>query len=424
MRDIFSRTKGELCMEKAPLAALAERYGTPLYVYSRAALEQGYQAYAEALQGQPHLVCYAVKANSNIALLSVLARLGCGFDIVSGGELARVRAAGGDPQRVVFSGVGKTAPEMAAALRAGILCFNVESLPELQLLEKIAAREQLVAGVGVRVNPDIDAGTHPHIATGVRASKFGLAPARVRQLCECIQASPWLRLETLSCHIGSQILQLEPFLEALDFLLAWRRECQEQGLDCPHLDIGGGLGIRYQKEAAPTPKELVDALRERLAGTELRLILEPGRSVAAAAGVLVTRVLYLKKEEHGNFAIVDAAMNDLLRPALYDARMELVPLLSREGGEECSYQVVGPVCESADFLARDRRLALCEGDFLAVLDAGAYSFCMSSNYNSRVRAAEVMVDGEEGFLVRQRESVADLMRGEALLPDAVLHRSK
>jgi diaminopimelate decarboxylase len=414
--DHFEYRGGELHAEDVPLADIARRHGTPTYVYSRATLTRHYRAFDQALTGADHLVCYAVKANSSLAVLQVLAKLGAGFDIVSGGELARVLKAGGDPRKVVFSGVGKTAAEMRQALVTGIHCFNVESGAELARLNDIAIALKKRAPVSLRVNPDVDPKTHPYISTGLKQNKFGVEIPEAEQLYRDARALPGIELHGVACHIGSQLQDLAPFLDALDRVLALVDRLQGHGIALQHLDIGGGLGVRYDAETPPSPAELAAAVRERLASRRLRILMEPGRAIAGNAGVLLTRVEYLKTAAEKNFAIVDAAMNDLLRPALYDAWHAVVPVVEKATAPAQAYDIVGPVCESGDWLARDRRLALAPGDLLAIRTAGAYGFTMSSNYNTRPRAAEVMVDGKQAHLVRARESLDDLLRGEALLP--------
>ncbi|MHB0817806.1 diaminopimelate decarboxylase [Stutzerimonas stutzeri] len=413
--EAFSYRDGQLFAEGVALSALAQRFGTPTYVYSRAHIEAQYRAYADALSGMPHLVCFAVKANSNLGVLNVLARLGAGFDIVSRGELERVLAAGGQPERIVFSGVGKTRDDMRRALEVGVHCFNVESTDELERLQQVAAELDLVAPVSLRVNPDVDAGTHPYISTGLKENKFGIAIADAEAVY--VRANELSNLEVVGvdCHIGSQLTTLPPFLDALDRLLGLVDRLAGRGIHIRHLDLGGGLGVRYRDEQPPLAGDYIQAVRQRIEGRDLALVFEPGRSIVANAGVLLTRVEYLKHTEHKDFAIVDAAMNDLIRPALYQAWMDVVPVQPREG-EGRPYDIVGPICETGDFLAKDRELALAEGDLLAVRSAGAYGFVMSSNYNTRGRAAEVLVDGDQAFEVRRRESVQELYAGESLLP--------
>lgn len=420
--NVFSYRDRQLCAEKAPLADIARQVGTPCYVYSRAGIEARYRAFSEALQGSQHLICYAVKANSNLAVLSVLARLGSGFDIVSGGELERVLAAGGDPARVVFSGVGKTPDEMRRALAAGIYCFNVESEAELEALDRVAAELGKPASVALRVNPDVDPATHPYIATGLKQSKFGIDIARADAAYQRARSLPNLRVTGIACHIGSQLTDLTPMIEALDRVLDLADTLIEKGFALQHLDLGGGLGIRYNEEQPPSPEDYVRAIRERLAARgaryqKLRLVFEPGRAIVGNAGVLLTRVLFLKLGAEKNFAVVDAAMNDLLRPALYEAWHDITPVTVDAPRPLRRYDVVGPVCESGDFLGHDRELGIDAGDLLAVISAGAYGAVMSSNYNTRPRAPEVMVDGDRFHVVRRRETIAELFASESILPE-------
>ncbi|WP_289083594.1 diaminopimelate decarboxylase [uncultured Spongiibacter sp.] len=413
----FHYQNGELFAEDVSLRDIAQHYGSPCYVYSRAYLEQRFKEYSDALQGQDHLVCYAVKANSNIAVLNVLARLGAGFDIVSVGELERVLAAGGQADRVVFSGVGKTAEEMRRALEVGIYCFNVESEAELERLNEVAGEFGSKAPVSIRVNPDVDANTHPYISTGLRDNKFGIDIARAPAVYARAASLEHLDVKGVDCHIGSQLTDTSPFLDTVDRLLALLDELAAQGIQIKHLDLGGGLGVRYRDEVPPSTADYIAAIRQRLGDRAVKLMFEPGRSIAANAGVLLTKVEFLKLNPHKNFAIIDAAMNDMLRPSLYQAWMDLLPVNPRSDGEARLYDVVGPVCETGDFLAKDRELRIESGDLLALASSGAYGFTMSSNYNSRGRAAEVMVDGDQHYLIRARETVADLMRGEAVLPE-------
>nr|WP_298413941.1 diaminopimelate decarboxylase [uncultured Halomonas sp.] len=415
--DHFDYRNDILHAEDVPVASIAERFGTPCYVYSRATLERHYRAYSEALGDHPHLICYAVKANSNLAVLNVLARMGAGFDIVSLGELERVLAAGGDPAKVVFSGVAKQADEMARALDVGIKCFNVESLPELERLNDVAAQLGKVAAVSVRVNPDVDARTHPYISTGLKANKFGIPVDQALDVYARAAAMENVRAVGIDCHIGSQLTELSPFLDALDRLLVLLDRLGEQGIVIEHLDLGGGLGVPYRDERPPQPFDYARALLERLEGRELTLLFEPGRSIAANAGILLTRVEYLKPGETKNFAIIDAGMNDLIRPSLYQAWQAIIPVDKRTPQNRALYDVVGPVCETGDFLGKDRELALTEGDLLAVRSAGAYGFVMASNYNSRPRPPEIMVDGDQMHEVRRRETLEALWNGEALLPE-------
>ncbi|SEI47366.1 diaminopimelate decarboxylase [Azotobacter beijerinckii] len=412
----FNYRDGTLFAEGVALSAIAARFGTPTYVYSRAHIEAQYRAYADALAGRPHLVCFAVKANSNLAVLNLLARLGAGFDIVSRGELERVLAAGGDPAKVVFSGVGKSREDMRRALEVGVHCFNVESEVELERLQEVAAELGVKAPVSLRVNPDVDAQTHPYISTGLKENKFGIDIEQAEEVYANAAALPNLEVLGVDCHIGSQLTTLSPFLDALDRLLLLVDRLAARGIAIRHLDLGGGLGVQYRDEQPPRPGDYIAAVRERLEGRTLALVFEPGRSIVANAGVLLTRVEYLKHTEYKDFAVIDAAMNDLIRPALYQAWMDVVPV-TPHGGEVCSYDLVGPICETGDFLAKDRELALVEGDLLAVRSAGAYGFVMSSNYNTRGRAAEVLVDGEQTFEVRRRETIEELYAGESLLPN-------
>jgi diaminopimelate decarboxylase len=411
----FSYKNRELHAEAVPLSRIAEQHGTPSFVYSHAALTDAYRAFDMAFRARDHLVCYAVKANSNLAILNLFARLGSGFDIVSGGELARVLSAGGDPGKIVFSGVGKLAGEMRQALAAGILCFNIESESELQRLERIAGEMGKVAPVSLRVNPDVDARTHPYIATGLKQNKFGVAYDDALGLYRRACKLPHIRIEGIDCHIGSQLTEIAPFTAALDKILDLLDRLEQEGIAISHLDLGGGLGIRYRDESPPALSDYAYALCERVGSRPQKLLFEPGRLLTGNAGILLTRVEYLKHGAEKNFAVVDAAMNDLLRPALYDAWHEVLPVASATAGT-ATYDIVGPVCESGDFLARGRQLELNEGELLAVMSAGAYGMSMSSNYNTRPRAAEVMVEGNTVHLVRERESVAELMAREILLP--------
>ncbi|MBF7142307.1 MULTISPECIES: diaminopimelate decarboxylase [Pseudomonas] len=414
--NAFQYRDGELFAEGVALSAIAKRFGTPTYVYSRAHIEAQYRSYADALQGVEHLVCYAVKANSNLALLNVLARLGAGFDIVSGGELERVLAAGGRADRVVFSGVGKTRADMRRALEVGVHCFNVESADELERLQAVAADMNLRAPVSLRVNPDVDAGTHPYISTGLKENKFGISIEQAESVYLRAAQLPNLDVVGVDCHIGSQLTTLEPFLDALDRLLALTDRLGECGIHLRHIDLGGGVGVRYRDETPPPVSDYIQAVRERTAGRGLALLFEPGRYIVANAGVLVTQVEYLKHTEHKDFAIVDAAMNDLIRPALYQAWMDVAAVQPRDTATR-TYDIVGPICETGDFLAKDRDLALAEGDLLAVHSAGAYGFVMSSNYNTRGRCAEVLVAGDTAHEVRRRETITELFAGESLLPE-------
>ena len=414
--DAFQRRDGELFAEGVALSAIAQRFGTPTYVYSKAHIQAQYRAYADALQGTQSLVCFAVKANSNLAVLNVLARLGAGFDIVSGGELERVLAAGGRADRVVFSGVGKTRADMRRALEVGVHCFNVESADELERLQQVAAELGVRAPVSLRVNPDVDAGTHPYISTGLKENKFGIDIAAAEDVYVRAAQLPNLEVIGVDCHIGSQLTSLPPFLDALDRLLDLVDRLGDCGIYLQHIDLGGGLGVRYRDEQPPLAADYIQAVRQRLEGRDLTLVFEPGRFIVANAGVLLTQVEYLKHTEHKDFAIVDAAMNDLIRPALYLAWMDVSAVKPRQG-EARQYDIVGPICETGDFLAKDRALVLAEGDLLAVHSAGAYGFVMSSNYNTRGRCAEILVDGDQAFEVRRRETVAELFAGESLLPE-------
>lgn len=415
--DHFNYRNGQLYAEDVPVADIAAEFGTPAYVYSRATLERHYRAYDEALKDHAHLVCYAVKANSNLAVLNVLARLGAGFDIVSAGELERVLRAGGDPARVVFSGVGKQPWEMKRALEAGVRCFNVESDTELDRLNAVAGELGTRAPVSLRVNPDVDAGTHPYISTGLKENKFGIDITEAPAVYARAAAMPNLEVIGVDCHIGSQLTTMAPFLDALDRVLALIDALAAQGISIRHLDMGGGLGVTYDHEQPPQPSDYVQALAERLGDRDLELVLEPGRSIAANAGILLTRVEFLKCTEHRNFAIIDAAMNDLIRPALYSAWQAIIPVQPRQDGEEKAWDLVGPVCETGDFLGKDRNLRLQAGDLLAVRSAGAYGFVMSSNYNSRNRPPELMVDGDRVHVVRRRETLDDQLGPESCLPE-------
>lgn len=412
----FERQGDTLFCEEVALDELASQYGTPLYVYSRASIEQAYLAYQAALADHAHLICYAVKANSNLAILSALAKLGAGFDIVSQGELERVITAGGDPAKVVFSGVCKTPAAMKRALEVGIHCFNIESEAELDMLSEVAQASSLTAPISLRVNPDVDAQTHPYIATGLKDNKFGVELDSALRLYRKATALPGITPIGIDCHIGSQILDIAPFTEATGHLIQLVKTLQSEGITLQHIDLGGGLGIQYGSENAPKISDYVTALTESLTDHNLTLILEPGRSIVAQAGVLLTEVMYLKPTPHKNFALVDAAMNDLLRPALYGASQEIVPVIENGRDKQC-WDVVGPVCETGDFLGKDRDLSLAQGDLLAVMSAGAYGFVMASNYNTRPRSAEVMVDGNQAHLIREREALNALWADEHLLPE-------
>jgi diaminopimelate decarboxylase len=411
----FARRDGVLNAESVSLTDIAAEFGTPCWVYSRHAIEAALDEFQRELIGFDGLVCYAVKANSNLAVLNLLARRGAGFDIVSEGELRRVLNAGADPRQIVFSGVGKTAREMELALDIGILCFNVESAAELERLDSVAAAIGKTAPISLRVNPDVDAKTHPYISTGLKENKFGVAYEDARALYRQAANLANIEISGIDCHIGSQLLDAAPFAEALDKVLALVDQLAADGIVLDHIDLGGGLGIRYRDEDAPNVKSYLQPLLQKLAGRQLRILLEPGRRLVGNAGLLLTRVEYLKPGEIKNFAIVDAAMNDLARPALYGSWHDIVPVVPR-AGLPMPWEIVGPVCESGDFLGHGRELALAAGDLLAIMSAGAYGMVMSSNYNSRVRAAEVMVDGAQTHLVRRRETVEDLYALECRLP--------
>jgi diaminopimelate decarboxylase len=414
--DYFNYRDGQLFAEQVPLAALADQYGTPAYVYSRATIERHWRAFDAALTGVDHLVCYAVKANSNLAVLNLMARLGSGFDIVSGGELERVVAAGGDPAKVVFSGVGKRAEEIQRALELGIYCFNVESESELERINAVAEMMGVRAPISLRVNPDVDAKTHPYISTGLKENKFGVAIKDAPAVYASAAEMSHLRIIGVDCHIGSQLTEVKPFVDALERVLGLVDHLYHQGIALSHIDLGGGLGITYNHETPPLPGDYAAPLLDKLAGRDLKVIIEPGRAIVGNAGVLLSRVEYLKHNEDKNFAIIDAAMNDLMRPALYQSWMKIIPVEPRSDAVPRLYDVVGPICETGDFLGKERELALKEGDLLAVRSAGAYGFTMSSNYNTRARAVELMVDGEQVHVVRERETFAQLIAGEKVLP--------
>jgi diaminopimelate decarboxylase len=415
--NALSRHDGILHVEDVPLAEVATQFGTPCYLYSRAALEQAYRAYDQALAAHPHLICYAVKANSSLAILNLFARLGAGFDIVSGGELARVLAAGGDPAKVVFSGVGKTAAEMRAAMTAGIHCFNVESESELARLNQVAGELGQTAAISLRVNPNVDAKTHPYISTGLKDNKFGIAHEHALRVYREAASMAHLRITGIDCHIGSQLTEVAPFGEALDRVLELVTSLQAEGIRLQHIDIGGGVGIRYRDETPPELDDYASVILARMQGRSERLVVEPGRALVGNAGWLLTRVEYLKHGETKDFAIVDAAMNDLMRPALYDAWHDILPVHERVDVATRSYAIVGPVCESGDFLGHDRALALAQDDLLAICSTGAYGMSMSSNYNTRPRAAEVMIDGKQMHLIHARERIENLLAQENVLPD-------
>ena len=411
--DYFSYKNQSLHAEDIDVKALAAQYGTPLYVYSRATLERHWHAFNDALGDHPHLICYAVKANSNIGVLSVLAKLGSGFDIVSGGELARVIEAGGDMSKVVFSGVGKTPEEIEFALQQGIHCFNVESEPELHRINDVASKLGKKAPISLRINPDVDAKTHPYISTGLKANKFGIARERAVEVYSLAASLEHLNVVGMDCHIGSQLTETGPFVDALDRLLELVDELSAKGIEISHLDVGGGLGVTYKDETPPHPKEYAKAIAAKMVGREhLTLIMEPGRAIAANAGIMLTKVEFVKEGEEKSFAIVDAAMNDLIRPSLYSAWMSIIPVDENPAHKPHVYDVVGPICETGDFIGKDRELAIAPGDLLAVRSAGAYGFVMASNYNTRCRPAELLVDKSDVHVVRERENLKDLWKGE------------
>lgn len=415
--DHFNYKSSVLHAEDISLVDIAESYGTPTYVYSRATIERHWHAFDQALGNHPHLICYAVKANSNIAVINLMARLGSGFDIVSGGELERVLAAGGEPEKIVFSGVGKRRSEIQRALEVGIRCFNVESGPELERINKIAAFLDKPADISIRVNPDVDAGTHPYISTGLKENKFGIAIDKAEDLYLRAAKLSHLNPVGIDCHIGSQLTEVSPLLDSLDRLLELAEQLKQQGIDIKHLDLGGGLGIRYEDETPPEPAEYASAIIERLGNADYEILMEPGRAIVGNAGVLIMKVEHLKTNGDKNFAIVDAAMNDNIRPALYGGWQAIIPLIENQAGEPQDYDIVGPVCESGDFLGKERKLILTEGQLLAMRSAGAYCFTMSSNYNTRPRAAEIMVDGNQTHLINARETINELFAGENILPE-------
>ena len=411
--DYFSYKNQSLHAEDIDVKVLAAQYGTPLYVYSRATLERHWHAFNDALGDHPHLICYAVKANSNIGVLSVLAKLGSGFDIVSGGELARVIEAGGDMSKVVFSGVGKTPEEIEFALQQGIHCFNVESEPELERINAVAGKLGKKAPISLRINPDVDAKTHPYISTGLKANKFGIARERAVEVYSLAASLEHLNVVGMDCHIGSQLTETGPFVDALDRLLELVDELSAKCIEISHLDVGGGLGVTYKDETPPHPKEYAKAIAAKMVGREhLTLIMEPGRAIAANAGIMLTKVEFVKEGEEKSFAIVDAAMNDLIRPSLYSAWMSIIPVNENPAHKPHVYDVVGPICETGDFIGKDRELAIAPGELLAVRSAGAYGFVMASNYNTRCRPAELLVDKSDVYVVRERENLKDLWKGE------------
>jgi len=414
--DHFIYHDNRLCAEDVDLMELAATYGTPCYVYSRATIERHWHAFNNVFKGYDHLVCYAVKANSNIAVLNILAKLGSGFDIVSGGELERVLHAGGDPKKIVFSGVGKSKAEISRAIDIGIHCFNVESEDELERINGIAGQMGEQARISLRVNPDVDARTHPYIATGLKENKFGIDIASARSIYPHAAGLPHIEVVGMDCHIGSQLTEIEPFIDAVERLLELADSLNDKGISLRHIDIGGGLGITYRNEEPPSPERYAQRLLEKFVNRQYSIFIEPGRAIVGNAGILLTKVEYLKHGAHKNFAIVDAGMNDLLRPALYNAWQAIIPVVPRDDISSNHYDVVGPVCETGDFLGKDRDLAIRPGDVLAVRSAGAYGFSMSSNYNSRPRAAEVMVDGDQMHLIRPRDQMLDLFSSEKMLP--------
>ena len=413
--DFFQYKNEQLYVEDLPVKQLAEEFGTPLYIYSRATLERHWHAFDSALGKHPHLICYAVKANSNIGILNVMAKLGSGFDIVSQGELERVLAAGGDASKVVFSGVAKSRAEIMRALEVGIRCFNVESVAELHHINQIAGEMGKVAPISLRVNPDVDAHTHPYISTGLKENKFGVSVDEAREVYKLAATLPHVKITGMDCHIGSQLTELQPFLDATDRLIRLIEQLQEDGITLKHLDLGGGLGVTYTDETPPHPSDYAAALLNKLKGYEnLEIILEPGRAIAANAGILVAKVQYLKSNESRNFAITDTGMNDMIRPALYEAYMNIIEIDRTLEREKAIYDVVGPVCETSDFLGKQRELAIAEGDYIAQRSTGAYGASMSSNYNSRPRTAEVLVDGNKAHLIRRRESLSELWALESI----------
>ena len=415
--DFFQYKNNQLVAENLPVKQLAEQFGTPLYIYSKATLERHWHAFDNAFGEHPHLVCFAVKSNPNIAILNVMAKLGSGFDIVSQGELERVLAAGGDAAKVVFSGVAKSHQEIARALEVNIRCFNVESEAELLRINQIAGDMGKIAPISLRVNPDVDAHTHPYISTGLKENKFGVSVEQAREVYKLAATLPNIRIVGMDCHIGSQLTELQPFLDTVDRLIVLMEQLKQDGIHLKHLDLGGGLGVTYTDETPPHPTEYAKALWEKLSAfSELEIIVEPGRAITANAGILVTKVEYLKSNESRNFAIVDAGMNDMIRPALYQAYMNILEIDRTLAREEKIYDVVGPICETSDFLGKQRKLAIAEGDYLAQRSAGAYGASMSSNYNSRPRTAEVMVDGDKAYLIRRREALNELWQLESLLP--------
>ncbi|PVX32435.1 diaminopimelate decarboxylase [Pasteurella langaaensis DSM 22999] len=414
--DFFHYQNDKLYVEDLPVSQIAQQFGTPLYIYSRATLERHWHAFDNAFGEHPHLICFAVKSNPNIAILQTMAKLGSGFDIVSQGELERVLTAGGDASKVVFSGVAKTEKEIARALEVGIRCFNVESIPELHRINDVAGQLGKIAPISLRVNPDVDAKTHPYISTGLKENKFGVSVEQAREVYRLAASLANVKVVGMDCHIGSQLTELQPFLDATDRLIRLMEQLKEDGIHLHHLDLGGGLGVTYTDETPPHPTEYTKALLAKLKHYDLEIILEPGRAISANSGILVTKVEYIKTNESRNFAIVDAGMNDMIRPALYEAYMNIVEIDHTLAREKAVYDVVGPICETSDFLGKQRELAIAAGDYIAQRSAGAYGASMSSNYNSRPRTAEVMVDGDQAYLIRQRESYENLWQLEHLLP--------
>lgn len=413
--DYFHYRHTELYAEDVSVADIAKRFGTPCYIYSRATLERHWHVFDDALRDHPHLICYSVKSNSNIAILNLFAKLGSGFDVVSGGELARALAAKADPQKIVFSGIGKTAEEIEYALQTNILCFNIESFSELEHIDRVAKKLNKIASVSIRVNPDINPKTHPYISTGMKENKFGIDYAQALQAYERAASLTNLKITGVDCHIGSQITELQPFLDATERIIALIDKLKQRGIHIEHIDLGGGLGVRYHDETPPEPKEYATAINKIIKDRNLKVIIEPGRAIAANAGILVTKVEYLKHSAHKNFAIVDAAMNDFIRPSLYEAWHTIIPVKQNSNATTQTYDIVGPVCETGDFLGKNRQLNIDEGDLLAIRTAGAYGFCMSSNYNSRPRAAEILVDGKNFHLIRARETIQELYANERLI---------
>ncbi|ABY70103.1 putative diaminopimelate decarboxylase [Actinobacillus pleuropneumoniae] len=413
----FNYKNQQLFAEDVSVSDIINQHGTPAYIYSRATLERHWHAFDKAFGAHPHLICFAVKSNSNIALLNVMARLGSGFDIVSQGELERVLAAGGEPSKVVFSGVAKSHSEIQRALEVGIRCFNIESIAELHRINEVAGQLGKIAPISLRVNPDVDAHTHPYISTGLKENKFGVSVTQAREVYRLAKTLPNVKITGMDCHIGSQLTELQPFLDATDRLIVLMEQLKEDGIELHHLDLGGGLGVPYNGEEPPHPTEYAKALLEKLKGyADLEIILEPGRAITANAGILVTKVEYLKANEDRNFAIVDTGMNDMIRPALYEAYMQITEVDQSLSREKAVYDVVGPICETSDFLGKDRELAIEQGDLIAMRSAGAYGAAMSSTYNSRPQAVEIMVDGDQAYLIKARASFADLWRLEKLLP--------